>query len=126
MLIELLRAYIPEEFSRNGHKCDTSKADELLRRFREDARRELEAGHPTLRKIAEGATNAPPSDDREPSYSNLSPTPGETHTTPISPPPGERYREGVPCTRTHMPTNRHPTQARSLNTSQPRPPVIPA
>ena len=88
LLIELLRAYIPEEFSRNGHKCDTSKADELLRRFREDARRELEAGHPTLRKIAEGATNAPPSDDREPSYSNLSPTPGdphsrETHINPV-------------------------------------------
>ena len=63
LLIELLRAYIPEEFSRNGHKCDTSKSDEILRRFREDARRELEAGHPTLRKIAEGATNAPPNDD---------------------------------------------------------------
>ena len=126
LLIELLRAYIPEEFSRNGHKCDTSKADELLRRFREDARRELEAGHPTLRKIAEGATNAPPSDDREPSYSNLSPTPGDPHNSNLSPTPGERYREGVPCTRTHMPTNRHPTQARSLNTSQPRPPVIPA
>ena len=63
LLIELLRAYIPEEFSRNGHKCDTSKADELLRHFREDARRELEAGHPRLRKIAEGAENAYPHDD---------------------------------------------------------------
>ena len=63
LLIELLRAYIPEQFSRNGHKCDTSKSDELLRHFREDARREMEAGHPTLRKIAEGATNAHPHDD---------------------------------------------------------------
>ena len=63
LLIELLRAYIPEEFSRNGHKCDTSKADEILRRFREDARRELEAGHPKLRKMAEGAENAYPPDD---------------------------------------------------------------
>ena len=63
LLIELLRAYMPEQFSRNGHKCDTSKSDELLRHFREDARREMEAGHPTLRKIAEGATNAHPHDD---------------------------------------------------------------
>ena len=63
LLIELLRAYIPEEFSRNGHKCDTSKADELLRRFREDAHREKEAGHPKLRKMAEGAENAYPDDD---------------------------------------------------------------
>ena len=77
LLIELLRAYIPEQFSRNGHKCDTSKSDELLRHFREDARREMEAGHPTLRKIAEGATNAHPHDDHVPSYSNLSPAGGE-------------------------------------------------
>ena len=91
LLIELLRAYIPEEFSRNGHKCDTSKADELLRRFREDARRELEAGHPTLRKIAEGATNAPPSDDREPSYSNLSPAGGDPHNVNLSPAAGDPH-----------------------------------
>ncbi len=63
LLIELLRAYIPEEFSRNGHKCDSSKADELLRRYREDAHREKEAGHPKLRKMAEGAENAYPDDD---------------------------------------------------------------
>ena len=142
LLIELLRAYIPEEFSRNGHKCDTSKSDEILRRFREDAQREKDAGYPRLRKLAEGATNAHPHDDHVPSYSNLSPTPGdphdsnlspaegeihntnlspaggETYTTQISPPPGERHREGVPCTPTHMPTNRL--------TSQPRPTVIPA
>ena len=30
LLIELLRAYMPEQFSRNGHKCDTSKSDEIL------------------------------------------------------------------------------------------------
>ena len=101
LLIELLRAYIPEEFSRNGHKCDTSKADELLRRFREDARRELEAGHPTLRKIAEGATNAPPSDDREPSYSNLSPTPGDPHNSNLSPAGGEIQRGGALHTDPH-------------------------
>ena len=101
LLIELLRAYIPEEFSRNGHKCDTSKADELLRRFREDARRELEAGHPTLRKIAEGATNAPPSDDREPSYSNLSPTPGDPHNSNLSPAGGEIQRGSALHTDPH-------------------------
>ena len=101
LLIELLRAYIPEEFSRNGHKCDTSKADELLRRFREDARRELEAGHPTLRKIAEGATNAPPSDDREPSHSNLSPTPGDPHNSNLSPTGGEIQRGGALHTDPH-------------------------
>ena len=95
LLIELLRAYMPEQFSRNGHKCDTSKSDEILRRFREDARREMEAGHPTLRAIARGATNSPSNDDHVPSYSN-SPPRRKTHITPISPPPGERHREGVP------------------------------
>ena len=63
LLIELLRAYIPDEFSRNGHKCDTSKSDEILHRFREDARREQAAGYPRLRKLAEGANNAPSNDD---------------------------------------------------------------
>ena len=119
LLIELLRAYIPEEFSRNGHKCDTSKSDEILRRFREDAQREKDAGYPRLRKLAEGATNAHPHDDHVPSYSNLSPAGGEIHNTNLSPaegeihntnlspaegeihntnlsPLGERHREGVP------------------------------
>ena len=95
LLIELLRAYIPEEFSRNGHKCDTSKSDEILRRFREDARRELEAGHPTLRKIAEGATNAHPHDDHVPSYSNLSPTPGDPHDSNLSPAEGEIHNTNL-------------------------------
>ena len=54
LLIELLRAHIPEKFSSNGHVCDTSKADELLSRYSENANRELEAGHPTLRAIANG------------------------------------------------------------------------
>ena len=99
LLIELLRAYIPQEFSRNGHKCDTSKSDELLRHFREDARREMEAGYPTLRKIAEGATNSPPNDDHLPSYSNLSPTPGEI----------QRGGSSHPAPHAHEPTspNRH-------------------
>ena len=33
LLIELLRAYIPEEFSRDGHKCDSSKSEELIRQL---------------------------------------------------------------------------------------------
>ena len=94
LLIEPLRAYMPEQFSRNGHKCDTSKSDEILRRFREDARRELEAGHPTLRAIARGATNSPSNDDHVPSYSNLSPTPEDPHNSNLSPAGGETQRGG--------------------------------
>ena len=95
LLIELLRAYMPEQFSRNGHKCDTSKSDEILRRFREDARRELEAGHPTLRAIARGATNSPPNDDHVPSYSNLSPTPEDPHNSNLSPAEGEIHNSNL-------------------------------
>ena len=91
LLIELLRAYIPEEFSRNGHKCDTSKSDEILRRFREDAQREKDAGYPRLRKLAEGATNAHPHDDHVPSYSNLSPAGGDSHNVNLSPVGGDSH-----------------------------------
>ena len=126
LLIELLRAYIPEEFSRNGHKCDSSKSDELLRRYSEDARRDLEAGQPGLRKLAEGAENAYPEDDwpTEPDaypddnyHTDMNDYPAEPVSSddldpsgshPISPPPGERHREGVPHTQHHTPTS-HPT-----------------
>ena len=54
LLIALLRAHIPEKFSANGHLCDTSKSDELLYYYRQDAQRELAAGHPTFRAIANG------------------------------------------------------------------------
>ena len=60
LLIALLRAHIPEKYSSNGHLCDTSKSDELLFHYRQDAQRELAAGHPTLRAIANG-TYQPPS-----------------------------------------------------------------
>ncbi len=63
LLIDLLRAYIPEEFSRNGHKRDSSKSDDLLRRYREDACRDWEAGHPDLSKLAENAENEYHPDD---------------------------------------------------------------
>ena len=86
LLIALLRAHIPEKYSSNGHLCDTSKSDELLFHYRQDAQRELAAGHPTLRAIANG-TYQPPHNSF--SHPNLSPSEGEVSThTPISPPPG--------------------------------------
>ena len=54
LLIALLRAHIPEKFSANGHLCDTSKADEILFRFSQNAMQEKNAGHPTFRAIANG------------------------------------------------------------------------
>ena len=69
LLIVLLRAHIPEKYSANGHLLDTSKSDELLFHYRQDAQRELAAGHPTLRAIANG-TYQPPQDS--PSHTNLS------------------------------------------------------
>ena len=95
LLIALLRAHIPEKFSSNGHTCDTSKADELLFLYSQDAKRELDAGHPTFRAIANG-TYQPPnrhtgertsphaptrhsreSGNPETAHSNLSPAGGE-------------------------------------------------
>ena len=104
LLIELLRANIPEKFSRNDHKCDTSKSDEILRRFRENAWREKEAGHPKLRKMAEGAENAYPPDDlhRQPASPYDNPPSGESDLSPYEPTSphrhtgGGRYPEEVP------------------------------
>ena len=72
LLIALLRAHIPEKFSTNGHVCDTSKADELLSLYSQDAQRDLAAGHPTFRAIADG-TYQPRSRSRshdDPSYTD--------------------------------------------------------
>ena len=104
LLIELLRTYIPEEFSKNDHKCDTSKSDQILRRFRENAWREKEAGHPKLRKMAEGAENAYPPDDlhRQPASPYENPPSGESDLSPYEPTSphrhtgGGRYDEEVP------------------------------
>ena len=63
LLIALLRAHIPEKYSTNGHVCDTAKSDEILFRLRQDAHRELAAGHPTLRAIANGTHERQPSHD---------------------------------------------------------------
>ena len=123
LLIELLRAYIPEEFSRNGHKCDTSKSDEILRRFREDAQREKDAGYPRLRKLAEGATNAHPHDDHVPSYSNLSPAEGEIHNTNLSPGGGETQRGGSLHTDPHAHQPSHEPTSANRHTGGDRYPV---
>ena len=82
LLIALLRAHIPEKYSANGHLLDTSKSDELLFHYRQDAQRELAAGHPTLRAIANG-TYQPPQDS--PSHTNLSSAEGDTAHPNLSP-----------------------------------------
>ena len=81
LLIALLRAHIPEKYSANGHLCDTSKSDELLFHYRQDAQRELAAGHPTLRAIANG-TYQPPQDS--PSHTNLSSAEGDNEHPNLS------------------------------------------
>ena len=92
LLIALLRAHIPEKYSSNGHLCDTSKSDELLFHYRQDAQRELAAGHPTLRAIANG-TYQPPHNSS--SHPNLSPSEGEDTAYPnLSPYGGETQRGG--------------------------------
>ena len=54
LLIELLRAYVPDQFSRSAQKRDTSKPDDAHRRYRENARREKEAGYLSLQRIKQG------------------------------------------------------------------------
>ena len=72
LLIALLRAHIPEKFSTNGHVCDTSKADELLSLYSQDAQRDLAAGHPTFRAIADGTyqPRSRPHSHDDPSYTD--------------------------------------------------------
>ena len=112
LLIELLRSYIPEEFSRNDHNRDSSKSEELIRHYHENARREIEAGYPTLERIAQGdpdpfhngnraryAGPLPTVQDsqttdfypaRQDFYTHEpSPTREDTHTTDLSPTGGE-------------------------------------
>ena len=128
LLIALLRAHIPEKYSANGHLCDTSKSDELLFHYRQDAQRELAAGHPTLRAIANG-TYQPPS------QRNLSPadTPsvgaGFKPAHDLSPDTAKRHREGAPSPqpttpkRPHLTTTTLPSTRRTSPTSispQPR------
>ena len=104
LLIALLRAHIPEKYSANGHLCDTSKSDELLFHYRQDAQRELAAGHPTLRAIANGTYQPPhnssshpnlsPSEGEDTAYPNLSPTGRDTTHPDLSPHGRETQRGG--------------------------------
>ena len=105
LLIALLRAHIPEKYSSNGHLCDTSKSDELLFHYRQDAQRELAAGHPTLRAIANGTYQPPHNDNLScpisppPEKTPHTPNPSFTakrHVTPISPPTGKNPQEVTP------------------------------
>ena len=93
LLIALLRAHIPEKFSSNGHVCDTSKADELLFHFSQDALREKNAGHPTFRAIANGTYQPrPPRRNSSPTMPSAVNPPTQTnrHTG------GGRYPENAP------------------------------
>ena len=110
LLIALLRAHIPEKYSANGHLCDTSKSDELLFHYRQDAQRELAAGHPTLRAIANGTYQPPhnssshrnlsPAEGEDTAYPNLVPHRAEFHHTSRSLPHRERHHTSRPLPRT--------------------------
>ena len=120
LLIELLRAYIPEKFSRNGHKCDTSKSDEILHRLREDAQREKAAGYPGLRAMVQ--RNA------EQSVVDLAPTRGETSQSDLSPAGGEIQRGGSshvsPYDAEEAPTHDRPSPTRHTGGgTSPRTPI---
>ncbi len=91
LIIELLRSYIPEQFSRSGRKDGTSKPDDAPRHYHENARREREAGYPILQRIAQG--------DPDPFRHNPDPEPTERQTpTAISVPsvvsPSARHSGG--------------------------------
>ena len=102
LLIALLRAHIPEKFSSNGHVCDTSKADEIHFFLSQDAGRELDAGPPPFRAIAD-RTYQPHRRSRshdEPSYTD---TPSEG--AGVEPPapsasPRHSHERHVPCSDT--------------------------
>ena len=112
LLIELLRAYIPEEFSRNGDKCNAPKSDDLLHRYRESVRHDTGTVYSGLRKLAEGAENAHPKVDRptepdvyeregvtpavsDPANSHLSPTGRDLHNPNLSPAGGDPHNPNL-------------------------------
>ncbi len=101
LIIALLRANMPEKYSENGENDDRAKAKakakelEQHRRYRVQARREKAAGYPYFSKVAEGAENAYPEYDLEPSSPNLSST-GEPSNSHLSPAGGEKQRGGSP------------------------------
>ena len=101
LIIALLRANMPEKYSEKGESDDRAKAKakakelEQHRRYRVQARREKAAGYPTFSKLAEGAENARPQYDRDPSPTDLSPT-EELSSSHLSPAGGEIQRGGSP------------------------------
>ena len=111
LLIELLRAHIPEKFSSNGHVCDTSKADEQLFFYSQDAQRELEAGHPGLSAIAEGTYQPSHRSRSHDDPSPLLPPPSSPNPPTPSPVLGEGWGEGDTPNR-HTGEGRYPEAAR--------------
>ena len=144
LLIELLRAYIPEKFSTNGHKCDTSKSDEILHRLREDAQREKAAGYPGLRAMIQrnaeqsvvdlaptggesSHSNLAPT-GRKPYHSDLVPAGRETSHSDLSPVGGEIQRGGSshvsPYDAEEAPTHDRPSPTRHTGGgTSPRTPI---
>ena len=146
LLIELLRAYIPEKFSRNGHKCDTSKSDEMrvLHRLREDAQREKAAGYPGLRAMVQrnaeqsvvdlaptrgesSHSNLSPT-GRKPYHSDLVPAGRDTSQSDLSPGGGETQRGGSshvsPYDAEEAPTHDRPSPTRHTGGgTSPRTPI---
>ncbi|MCY4528084.1 MAG: hypothetical protein OXD46_03515, partial [Chloroflexi bacterium] len=108
LLIELLRANIPEKFSKNDHKCDTSKADALHRRLIANAAQERDAGYPTFKRIIQGHPNPfrpweethhnpnPSHTGEDTNNTHLSPVEEETQDSHLSPTGGETQRGGSP------------------------------
>ena len=120
LLVALLRANIPGKYSTNGHKCDTSKSDEILHRLREDAQREKAAGYPGLRAMVQR--------NSEPSVVDLAPTRGESSQSDLSPGGGETQRGGSshvsPYDAEEAPTHDRPSPTRHTGGgTSPRTPI---
>ena len=101
LITALLRANMPEKYSEKGENDDRAKVKakaKALHRFhlyRVQARREKAAGYPTFSKMAEGAENARPQYDHDPSPPHFSPT-DEPSPSDLSPTGGEIQRGGSP------------------------------
>ena len=85
LLIELLRSYIPEQFSRSGHKPDAPKPDDVFRGYHEGARREKDAGYPILQRIAQGDSDPFRNREDTPHNVNLSPAEEDIPHSYLSP-----------------------------------------
>ena len=70
LLIELLRANMPEKYSPNDRKSDEFQADDTLMDLRETAERQKEATRSRLLEIARGVDASPSEYDRHPAPSH--------------------------------------------------------